>query len=143
MSASSILSSRSPLIDESRGRTALVIEDNPAQAEIMKALLESAGFQVYLAADGESGLELVLSTRPAIVVLDLFMPKFDGRHFLSKFRREADFSGIPVIVVTASQSVVSIVEICAMGARAVVTKPIDQAAFLQKAMRVYRTSARR
>jgi DNA-binding response OmpR family regulator len=115
-----------------KGPLALIIEDNPSQAAYIAALLESIGYGVDFASDGAMGLAKVAQVRPALVLLDLNMPRFDGLGFLQRFRKQADFAEFPVIVITASQSIDTITKVCAMGARDFIPKPIDAKVLIEK-----------
>ena len=114
------------------GPTVLIIEDNPSQAQFIATVLASLGYGFELASDGAEGLAKVREVRPVLVLLDLNMPKFDGLGFLKRFKSVGDLTTTPVIVVTASQSIDTITQVCAMGARDFIAKPIDPAVLIAK-----------
>lgn len=76
----------------------LVIEDDPNLAKIIKSYLERDGFQVLSSLRGDTGLDLVFTETPDLVLLDLNLPGMDGMDVASEIRREND---IPIIMVTA------------------------------------------
>ncbi|MDH2076832.1 response regulator [Pseudomonas atacamensis] len=76
----------------------LVIEDDADSASILEAYLRKDGFEVLVAEDGAKGLTLFNQTRPALVLLDMMLPKMSGADLLSAIRRQGD---TPVIMVTA------------------------------------------
>lgn len=78
--------------------TVLVIDDEPAQRELMRLLLEEAGHTVIDVADGEAGLEKLRESVPDVVVLDIFMPERDGLSLLRLMRKE--FAGLPAVVIS-------------------------------------------
>ncbi len=81
-----------------------VIDDNPDAARLIRRILQAQGpFQVDEAYDGPSGLELIRSRRPDLVVLDLMMPEMDGFAVLDALRADSRTQDIPVIVVTAKE----------------------------------------
>jgi hypothetical protein len=80
---------------------ALVIEDDPANREMLRRLLTKAGLRVFEAADGAEGLEVARRERPGVILLDLMMPVMDGFEFLACLRRDLEINQIPVVVVTA------------------------------------------
>lgn len=82
-------------------KTVLVTEDNPANRELVTEMLTAAGFDVMEAADGLEALDLLAVRRPDFVLLDLQMPKLDGREALSRIRQNPDWSDLPVIACTA------------------------------------------
>jgi signal transduction histidine kinase/CheY-like chemotaxis protein len=81
----------------------LVVEDEPANAELLRRVLERDGWVVDNAADGLEALALVARTRPALILLDLMMPQMDGLEFLEQLRRNPAAASIPVIVLTAKE----------------------------------------
>ncbi len=83
------------------GKTILVIDDEPDLRLFMKTVLENAGFDVALAANGKEALERMTEKKPDAISLDLVMPKMSGLKFYKYIQKNKDRSGIPVIVVTA------------------------------------------
>lgn len=79
----------------------LVVEDEPANADLLRRMLEKRGWYVDHAANGLEALALVASRRPRLILLDLMMPEMDGMAFLEELRRNPLADNIPVLVVTA------------------------------------------
>jgi PAS domain S-box-containing protein len=79
----------------------LVVEDDPAQREIMRAPLETEGYVVDEAEDGRAGLTRLGAAAPDLILLDLMMPGMDGFEFAAALQARPDWRRIPVIVVTA------------------------------------------
>lgn len=77
----------------------LVADDDKHTRILMKAILESDGYTVYLAEDGEEALEVIDKEHIDLVVLDIMMPKIDGYEF-TRILREGD-SNLPVLMVSA------------------------------------------
>jgi DNA-binding response OmpR family regulator len=71
-------------------RPILVVEDDTALARLMEALLSSAGHAVQVVGDGESAVAAVRDVRPALVLLDLTIPKLDGWQVLERIRAGGD-----------------------------------------------------
>ena len=65
----------------------LVIDDDEPIREVLRGILEAAGHEVLEAADGESGIELHRSHRPALVIADIIMPEMDGLEVIRELRR--------------------------------------------------------
>jgi DNA-binding response OmpR family regulator len=86
---------------DSRKRV-LVIDDEPAVLNFIKAGLSAAGYQVSTTTDGEEGLRLVNSAAPDVLVVDVFMRPFTGFEVLERLRA---FSKLPVIVFTARNDI--------------------------------------
>lgn len=80
----------------------LMVEDDAAMREIVVHTLQTHGFQVLEAEDGKKGLDLILTQKPDIVLLDLMMPEMDGFQVLEAVRTNADakVAGIPVIILS-------------------------------------------
>ena len=86
--------------DSQLGRV-LVVEDDEANAELLRRLLEKAGWHVDRASNGLEALDRIASSRPALILLDLMMPEMDGLEFVEQLRRNPIAAAIPVIVLTA------------------------------------------
>jgi len=80
--------------------TILVADDNAALLTLLRLGLESVGFAVVTATDGEEAARLALERVPAAVVLDLLMPKLDGLSVLARMRGRAATRDVPVLVIT-------------------------------------------
>ncbi len=84
-------------------RRLLVVEDSLTTRTLMKTILESAGFEVATAVDGQHGLELLAEESFDVVVSDVDMPRVDGFELTAAIRAQATNSDIPVILVTARE----------------------------------------
>ncbi len=104
------------------GRRVLVVEDDLPLARLMEALLQSAGYRVRTAGDGESGLNAVHAEQPALVLLDLTIPKLDGWEVLSRLRAAAG-QQTPVVVMTAGYNAQE--RALASGAQGYLGKPFE------------------
>jgi CheY-like chemotaxis protein len=78
----------------------LIIEDDQVTAHVYRARLMREGFEVDVVADGQSGWDRLLESRPDGVLLDLLMPNINGIELLKKIRAFDDFKQLPVIVYT-------------------------------------------
>lgn len=76
----------------------LIIEDDQIVANIYRNKFTVDGYQVEIALDGETGLELIKSFRPDAVILDLMLPKITGVELMKQIRAEPDFANLPLIV---------------------------------------------
>jgi signal transduction histidine kinase/CheY-like chemotaxis protein len=84
-----------------RKTSVLVVDDEAANLELMKLVLEPAGFSAILAAGGRQAIELARSHKPDVVMLDLLMPDVDGFDVLEALSERESTRSIPVIVLTA------------------------------------------
>ena len=98
----------------------LLVEDEEKLARMVELELNYEGYQVEKAFDGRTGLELALSGRFDLILLDIMLPALSGMEVLRRLRRE---SQVPVIMLTARDTVVDKVSGLDMGADDYVTKP--------------------
>ena len=104
----------------------LIIDDDPAQRDIMRRFLEREGFAAHAAADGVTGLDLARRLRPRAILLDVTMPGLDGWSVLRRLKADAELASIPVIMVTfIHDNGLS----AALGAEDHITKPVRWDAF--------------
>lgn len=78
----------------------LVVEDEVLLANALEAKLKQAGFEVFKAANGQIGLEMAISNKPNVILLDLLMPVMDGKTMLRRLRDVPEFKHLPVIILT-------------------------------------------
>lgn len=119
----------------------LLVEDNASDEKLAVLAFQRCGVacQIEVARDGAAALDYLFGTGkhagrdtgalPALVVLDLKLPKVDGLEVLSKIRADARTRFLPVVVLTASNEQEDIQQSYAMGANAYVRKPVDFAQF--------------
>jgi threonine synthase len=82
----------------------VVIEDTPDAARLISRILQTRGrYQVEIAGDGMSGIDLVKEFRPDVVITDLMMPGMDGFEVIDRLKADPAVSGIPIIVLTAKE----------------------------------------
>lgn len=78
----------------------LIIEDDKFIIEPMEIIFKRSGFDVDIATDGQSGLELAKKNNPDIILLDIILPKMNGFDVLKKIRSDKKISEIPVVIVS-------------------------------------------
>jgi Amt family ammonium transporter len=101
----------------------LVIDDDPVVRDLMQRFLIKEGFQVQLAANGETGLQLAKELRPAAITLDVMMPGMDGWAVLTALKADPDLADIPVVMLTmVDEKNLGY----ALGASDYLTKPIER-----------------
>lgn len=81
--------------------TILIIEDDDASRDLLKYLLEAAGYPTLDAEDGRTGIQKVLETRPDLVLCDLQMPVMNGYEVARYLRDAPDWRRVPLLAVTA------------------------------------------
>lgn len=106
---------------DSPQRTVLVVEDDPAIGRVLQLELEHEGYRVETAADGLSGLEKALK-EPDLVILDLMLPRLDGLEVCKRIRAK---SRVPIIMLTARDTIADRVAGLDLGADDYLTKPFS------------------
>lgn len=112
----------------------LLVEDNPGDAELIRIALEDSKVSINLNVV-EDGVEAMAFLRkqekynqvpnPDIVLLDLNLPKKDGREVLAEIKADAALKRIPVVVLTTSQAEEDILKAYSLAANCYITKPVD------------------
>jgi two-component system response regulator MtrA len=102
-----------------RGRV-LVVDDDPALAEMLGIVLRSEGFEPSFVAEGDKALRAFHETKPDLVLLDLMLPGKDGIDVCREIRAE---SGVPIVMLTAKSDTVDVVVGLESGADDYVVKP--------------------
>jgi two-component system cell cycle response regulator len=108
----------------------LVIEDNPANLELVRYLLEHAGHRVDAAVDGVGGVAAVAAAPPDLVVCDLQLPLLDGYGVLRALRAEPAHAALPVIAVTAFSMPDDRKNVMVAGFDGYLSKPIEPETFV-------------
>jgi CheY-like chemotaxis protein len=116
----------------------LMVEDNPGDADLTKETLEAGKIHVEIsvAIDGVEALAILRRSpphtnapRPDLILLDINLPKLDGREVLAAIKSDASLSQIPIVVLTSSDAEQDVVKCYGMGANCYVTKPVGLVAF--------------
>jgi CheY-like chemotaxis protein len=112
----------------------LLVEDNPGDAQLTRIALEDSKISVHLNVV-EDGVEAMAFLRkqdkyakvphPDIVLLDLNLPKKDGREVLAEIKGDENLKRIPVVVLTTSQAEEDILKAYNLAANCYITKPVD------------------
>lgn len=103
----------------------LVVEDFEDSRFMLRRLLEIAGYRVVEASDGEQAVELAVQKRPALILMDLSLPKLDGLAATRKIRQHQTMGKVPIVAVSAHDAPESRIEALEAGCDEYVTKPID------------------
>lgn len=113
--------------------TILVVDDEPAIRALVRATLESAGYGVTEAADGVSALSVAQRERPDLVLLDIALPRVNGREVCRRLKAEPATAGIQVLFMTGLPQHTS-----ESGAIGIITKPFAPAALVASVGRALR-----
>jgi DNA-binding response OmpR family regulator len=120
-----------------RKANVLVVDDEPHVLRLVKANLESSGYKVSTAVDGEQAVELTRREMPDVVVLDIMLPKLDG---YAVCRRIREFASVPILMLTARSTEVDLVHGFEVGADDYLTKPFAVSELLVRVQALLRRS---
>jgi CheY-like chemotaxis protein len=119
----------------------LLAEDEPADAHLVQLALRENHIlaDLHQVADGREALEFLrhqsprfaTTPRPSLILLDLNMPRMDGRECLAELKRDPDLRDIPVVILTTSDVQRDVLISYRTGAAGFITKPVDLAQFIQ------------
>jgi CheY-like chemotaxis protein len=98
------------------------IEDEPFFAKTMTRLLTEAGYPTAIARDGEEGLALVSQEKPDLVLLDLVLPKIDGKEVLKRLKSDEATKSIPIFVLSNLSAEADQRDVLSLGATAFFVK---------------------
>jgi class 3 adenylate cyclase len=119
----------------------LIVDDNPANLEIMEARLARQGYEVITATDGETALITARARTPDLVLLDVMMPGKDGIEVCRELKADPSLPFVPVILVTAKSDPDDIVAGLDAGGDEYITKPVDHAALVARVRSILRIKA--
>lgn len=113
-------------------KTILVVDDASLVRLYYRSILEPAGFQVKEALNGLEAIEVVLSTKVDMLIVDVNMPHMDGFTFIDTVRRkELPLAGLPALVTSTEGAQADFDAARAAGANYYLVKPIDPAALVE------------
>src|SRR3989339_492151 len=114
----------------------LVIDDEPDIGLLLEARISSKGYDVLVAQDGLEGLERAAKEQPALIILDILMPRMDGHQVLKQLKSQPETKNIPVIGLTASVATTHMGTFIAEGGVDCLTKPFEPVELLDKITKV-------
>jgi len=118
----------------------LVVEDDPAVRKVLRRLFETEGYTVEVQGDGQGALESFQASPPAVVVLDLRLPRLSGRDLCKEIKTQAPT--LPIVVLSAASDVSDKVLLLELGADDYVTKPFSPRELLARVRAALRHTAR-
>ncbi len=131
--------------EQLRPITILLVEDNPADVRFTREALKQSRILnlLHVVTDGERAMDFLLrkepfdcAPRPDLVLLDLNLPRKDGREVLEEIKTHSSLAQIPVVVLTTSDTPEDIVKSYDLGASCYVSKPINLDRFVDIVLRV-------
>jgi len=119
----------------------LVVDDNPANVDILQTRLAVHGYEILTASDGEEALAVAREKQPDLILLDVMMPRMDGLEVCRRLKADTALPFIPIILVTAKADTRDIVAGLEAGGDEYLTKPVDQAALVARVKSMLRSKA--
>ncbi|HVN15849.1 MAG TPA: response regulator transcription factor [Anaerolineales bacterium] len=116
----------------------LLVDDEPSIVQLARMYLEREGFRIQEAADGETALEAVARQRPALIVLDVMLPKLDGFEVCRRLR--AENNSVAIIMLTARDEDIDKVLGLELGADDYLTKPFNPRELVARVKAILRRS---
>ena len=110
----------------------LIVDDTPANVDILARRLSAHGYEILTAGDGEEGLAVAKEHQPDLILLDIMMPKMDGIEVCQHVKADASLPFIPIILVTAKTDSKDVVAGLEAGAEEYLTKPVEQNALVAR-----------
>ena len=116
----------------------LLVDDEPSITELARMYLERDGYRIHEAADGESALEAAAKQKPALIVLDVMLPKVDGFDVCRRLRSAGD--QVPIIMLTARDEDIDKILGLELGADDYLTKPFNPRELVARVKAILRRS---
>ncbi|MCG3114923.1 MAG: response regulator [Candidatus Manganitrophus sp. SA1] len=110
----------------------LIVDDNQDTIHILTVILNQGGYPTFAARDGVEALQKIQEEAPALVLLDIMMPKLDGFGVMAVMRGDPGMSQIPVLVISAKVDHASKARSMELGAKDYIVKPINPDEILLK-----------
>ena len=114
----------------------LIVEDSPTQAERLRRLIQSEGYRVRVASNGQRALNLIRERKPQLVVSDIIMPEMNGYDLCRALKADPTLRDIPVILVTALNDAKDIIRGIECGADNFIRKPYSEEYLLNRISQV-------
>jgi two-component system cell cycle response regulator DivK len=107
------------------GALILIVEDNPRDLKLVREVLQANGFRTLEAETGEAGIELARERGPALVLMDIQLPKMNGREAAKILKADTKTQHIPIVALTASAMKGDREALLAEGFDGYIAKPIN------------------
>ena len=111
--------------ENQRKNRVLIVDDNPANLQVLGKILDGEGYDLAFAMSGEQAIEMVMDIPPDIILLDVIMPGIDGFETCEKIKNQPNLIEIPIIFITAMDSIEAKTRGVNVGAVDYITKPFD------------------
>lgn len=114
------------------GKRILYIEDNEQNMYLVTFLLQTHGYTVIPATDGQEGIDMAAREKPDLILLDIQLPKMDGHTVARTLRSNPELAAIPIVAVTSYAMAGDREKAMAAGCNGYIEKPINPDIFIQQ-----------
>ncbi len=115
-----------PSSENPEGNQILIVDDTPANIDVLDQFLEKEGYKISVAQSGEAALELITRALPDLILLDVMMPGINGFETCRRLKAKKETQDIPIIFITAKNETADIVKGFSLGGVDYITKPFNQ-----------------
>jgi len=115
---------------ETEMKKILLVEDNETNLYLIRFMLEKAGYQTIEAKNGIAGVELAISEKPDLVIMDIQLPDIDGLEATRRIRASKSDGSIPIVALTSYAMTGDRGRALAAGCTGYIEKPIDPGSFI-------------
>ncbi len=119
-------------MNSTTGQRLLIIDDQPANLQVLGSVLGSLGYEIIPAGDGPTALRRLNLRPPDLVLLDLLMPGMDGFEVCRRIRQQVEFAEMPIIFLSAADEKELVVRALEAGGVDYITKPFNQAELVRR-----------
>ena len=119
----------------------LIVDDNEANVDILRARLQANDYEIVTASDGEEALAAAREHLPDLILLDVMMPKLDGIEVCRRLRADETVPFIPIILVTAKSDPKDVIAALEAGGDEYLTKPVDHSSLVARVKSMLRIKA--
>ena len=136
-------SSANDCVAEKTRARILVVDDEPRNTKLIKAMLAAEGYSIDTAGSGSEALAAVRTAKPDLVLLDVMMPDMTGFDVAAALKLDTETHNIPIIMVSSLDDRASKLTALGKGAEEFLTKPIDRAELIVRTRNLLRLTALR
>ena len=104
----------------------LIVEDDPKSLKLTRDMLQMSGYTTIEATDGKQGVELAKTAKPALILMDIFMPEMDGYTACHAIKKDEATKEVPIVMLTAVGYELNKKFAKELGAEGYITKPFSR-----------------
>lgn len=110
----------------------LVVDDSPTETHVLRTMLEKHGYEVRVAEDGETGMDIARREKPDLILMDIVMPGVNGFQATRKLSKDPETSAIPIVMISTKDQDTDRIWAKRQGAQDYISKPATEGELLDK-----------